>query len=127
MKKVMCFGTFDILHPGHLSYFEQALCFGDYLIVVVARDKVSEKLKGRKPRNKERKRLLKVRKVVDRAVLGYVKDRFKVIEKYKPDVICFGYDQKVSSDLMKRIKKAKIKIKKAKSYKPRKYKSHLMG
>ncbi|MBI2582387.1 adenylyltransferase/cytidyltransferase family protein, partial [Candidatus Woesearchaeota archaeon] len=31
MKKVMCFGTFDLLHLGHLNYFQQAKKYGDYL------------------------------------------------------------------------------------------------
>ncbi|HLC71304.1 MAG TPA: adenylyltransferase/cytidyltransferase family protein, partial [Candidatus Nanoarchaeia archaeon] len=38
MKTVMCFGTFDILHPGHLHYLQQAKKYGDYLMVVIARD-----------------------------------------------------------------------------------------
>ncbi len=124
----MVFGTFDVLHPGHLNYFKQARRWGDYLIVVVARDKNVLKLKRKGPRNKEKKRLAGVRKleIVDKAVLGFVSDMFKVIEKFKPAVVCFGYDQKVGKDLIKKIKKAKIKIKRLKSYKPKKYKSSLM-
>lgn len=126
MARVMVFGTFDILHPGHLNYFKQALKFGDDLVVVVARDKVSEKLKGRKLRNNEKKRLCQVKKVADKAVLGFVKDKFKVIKKYKPDIVCFGYDQKVDPELLEKIRKKGIKIKRAKGYKVRKYKSSLM-
>ena len=95
----MVFGTFDVLHPGHLNYFKQALKFGDFLIVVVARDKNVLKLKGKKPKNNEKIRLKRIKKMVDKAVLGYVSDRFKIVEKEKPAVICFGYDQKVNSDL----------------------------
>jgi len=126
MRKVMVFGTFDVLHLGHLNYFKQALKFGDFLVVVVARDKNVLKLKGRKAKNNEKKRLKRVRKIVDKAVLGYVADRFRIIEKEKPSVVCFGYDQKVDSDLLRKIKKLKIKVKKLKAYKPRKYKSHLL-
>ena len=124
----MCFGTFDVLHPGHLNYFKQARKFGDYLIVAVARDKNSEMIKGRKPRNKEKVRLRNLKKlsVADKVILGYVKNMFKVIEKYKPDVICFGYDQRVKGDLMKEIKKSKIKVKRAKGFKVKKYKSSLL-
>ncbi|MBW2963624.1 adenylyltransferase/cytidyltransferase family protein [Candidatus Woesearchaeota archaeon] len=129
MKKAMVFGTFDVLHPGHLSYFKQAKKLGDYLIVVVARDKTSEKIKGKKPKYGEKIRLKRVKKlqIVDKAVLGFVSDMFKVIKNEKPAVICFGYDQKVEKNLMKKIKKAKIKIKRLKGYKIKKYKSHLMG
>ena len=38
MKLVMCAGTFDIVHPGHLYFFSEAKKLGDKLIVVVARD-----------------------------------------------------------------------------------------
>ena len=34
MKKVIVFGSFDYIHPGHLNFFEQAKSYGDYLIVV---------------------------------------------------------------------------------------------
>lgn len=124
----MCFGTFDVLHPGHLSYFRQALEFGDYLIVVVARDKISEKIKGRKPGNNEKKRLRKVKdlEMVDKAVLGSLSDRFKVIEKEKPDVVCFGYDQEVDGELVGKIKEKGIEIKRLKAYKPKEYKSSLI-
>ena len=36
-KRVMCCGTFDYLHPGHLSFIAQAAALGDDLYVVVAR------------------------------------------------------------------------------------------
>ena len=128
MKKVMVFGTFDVLHPGHLSCFKQAKKWGDYLVVVVARDKNVLIIKGKKPRYKEQTRLKRLKKIktIEKVVLGYVKDMFKIIEKEKPRVVCFGYDQKVDKGLMRRIKEAKIKIKKMKAYKPGKYKSHLL-
>ena len=56
MKKVMVFGTFDIFHDGHRDYFKQAREFGDYLIVVVARDENVLKIKGNIPRNNEKAR-----------------------------------------------------------------------
>ncbi|MBS3101431.1 adenylyltransferase/cytidyltransferase family protein, partial [Candidatus Woesearchaeota archaeon] len=72
MKKVMCAGTFDIIHPGHLFYLSEAKKYGDKLVVVVARDNTSEKFKGRKPAHNERERLEAVRtlEIVDEAVLG---------------------------------------------------------
>src|SRR3989344_5438626 len=48
MKTVMVFGTFDILHVGHLDFFKQARKLGDYLLVVVARD-VYEVIRTYKP------------------------------------------------------------------------------
>ncbi len=120
MKKVMVFGTFDILHKGHLNFFSQARKYGDYLIVIVARDKTVKEVKGRKTRNNEKKRLMAVRKYADKAVLGYIRDKYKVIKKLKPDVICLGYDQK---NFVKKLGEFKIPVKKLKSYKKHKYKS----
>lgn len=123
----MCFGTFDKLHAGHISYFKQAKKYGDYLIVVVARDKNVEEIKGYSPKQDERTRLKNIRKlkIIGKAVLGYLRNKFKVIEKYKPDVLCLGYDQKVDIDkLRKSIKiRKKFAIKKLKPYKPNIYKS----
>ena len=34
----MTFGSFDILHEGHKHYLQEAKSFGDYLVVIVARD-----------------------------------------------------------------------------------------
>ena len=119
----MVFGTFDILHKGHLSYFSQARKYGDYLIAIVARDKNVLAIKGNLPKNNEKKRLSAVKGEVDKAVLGYINDKYKVIKKFKPDVICIGYDQMVFLD---ELKKFNIPIKRLKSYKPHKYKSSKM-
>jgi len=113
MKRVMLFGTFDILHEGHLNLFKQAKNYGDYLIVVVARDSTVEDVKQHKTLYNENQRLTAVQKVVDLAVLGNKDDKHKVIEEHKPDVICLGYDQKaftetLESELKKRNLKAKI-------------------
>ena len=62
MGKVMVFGAFDILHKGHLFYFSKAKEFGDYLIVVIARDETIRKVKSRDSYNSENKRLEEVQK-----------------------------------------------------------------
>lgn len=128
LKKVMCAGTFDIIHKGHLYYLSQAKKYGSKLIVVVARDKTSHKFKGRKPINNERKRLQAVSKlkIVDKAILGNPGNIFNIIEEIKPDVICLGYDQKVKvQNLRKELKRRNIKAKvvRIKAYKPSIYKS----
>ncbi|MHA1679090.1 MAG: adenylyltransferase/cytidyltransferase family protein, partial [Promethearchaeota archaeon] len=56
-KKVLCFGTFDILHPGHVSFLKQARKYGNYLVVVVARDENVKKIKGKYPLDNELKRI----------------------------------------------------------------------
>jgi len=92
----MAFGTFDILHPGHLYLFSEAKKFGDKLVVVVARDTTVLRIKHHAPLHKEEERLRLVQKVpgVDEAVLGDEHDYYKVLEQFTPAIICLGYDQK---------------------------------
>ena len=129
MKKVMAFGSFDILHEGHKHYLKEAKSYGDYLIVVVARDENIIKFKGRKPRIDENHRLNKIKKLdfVDEAVLGDKDDILKVLDEFKPDVICLGYDQKTINEgkLRLELKKRNLKAEviRAKPYKEHVYKS----
>jgi FAD synthetase len=104
MVKVMVFGTFDILHPGHFYFLKKAKKYGDELIVVVARDSTIKKVKGKEPKYNERERLENLRSLsfVNKVVLGNENDKYKVIEEIVPDTICLGYDQEpVSIQLLK--------------------------
>ena len=97
----MCFGTFDVLHLGHLDYFRQAKQYGEHLIVVIARDKTKERQNKEILFNEEeRLTLLKELKIVDEIVLGDTEDHFKVIKENMPDVICLGYDHVVKEDFL---------------------------
>jgi cytidyltransferase-like protein len=127
MKKVMCFGTFDKLHKGHLSFLKQARKKGDYLIAVIARDKNVIKIKKNKPFDNERKRLKKIINsgLAEKAVLGNLKDKYKVIKKEEPDIICLGYDQEANKEEIKKIFKGRII--RMKPYKENIYKSSLLG
>ena len=96
MKKVvMCFGTFDRIHAGHEDYLKQAKDMGDELVVVVARDATVVDIKGDLPANGERERLRRMQEhaLVDEARLGYIEDKYRIIEEVKPDVLCLGHDQ----------------------------------
>ena len=122
----MVFGTFDVIHPGHLNFFKQAKKFGRKLIVVVARDVNVKRIKGRLPKLDESERSEEVRKTIkqsnDQTILGQIKNPYAVIKKEKPDVICLGYDQNSFSKGLKK-KFPKIKIVRLKPYKADIYKS----
>ena len=96
MKKVMVFGTFDILHMGHIHMFKQAREYGDNLIVVVARDCNVERVKGIGPMHSEEERLefLKHINIIDSVFLGDKANPYKVIEEHQPGIIALGYDQR---------------------------------
>ena len=99
-RRVMVFGTFDVLHEGHRSLFRQAREHGDELIVVVARDETVRRIKGRPPHHGEdaRKAAVEEEGLADRVVLGDPADTYAVIERLRPDVICIGYDQSAFVD-----------------------------
>lgn len=131
MRKVMVFGTFDILHKGHEYLLKEAKKYGDYLVVLIARDKTILKIKKRKPIYNEKNRLknLKKLKSVDKVILGDIEDKYKKIEIEKPDVICLGYDQKAfTKNLKKELTKKNLfpKIIRLKSFHPEKYKSSIL-
>ncbi len=128
--RIMVFGTFDILHKGHLNFFKQArgLSNNPFLIVSVARDRNVKKIKGHKPANSEQTRLkfVALSDLVNKAVLGGVKNHLPHILKAKPSIIALGYDQTVYvKNLKQDLTKAglNVKVKRLKAFKPHLYKS----
>ena len=105
---VLASGVFDLLHLGHVKFLEEAKKAGGpnaELVVIVARDSTVERRKGNRPimPENQRRALVESLKVVDEAILGFEDfDTAKVIERIKPDVIAFGYDQ---DELAKNVKK----------------------
>ena len=91
-----------------------------------------EKVKKKKPTNNERKRKKYVEesRLADEVVLGNLKNKYAVIENYKPDVICLGYDQTFFIDELKNklaeFGLKKTKIIRLKPHKAKIYKSSLL-
>lgn len=102
MVRVMASGVFDILHPGHLHFLEEAKKLGDELVVVVATDKTvrARKHEPMTPQDMRLKMMAALR-VVDRAVLGNDGDMFEIVEEVKPDIIALGFDQHHGEDEIK--------------------------
>ena len=48
MKRIITYGTFDLLHYGHISLLRRAKALGDYLIVVISTDEFNRKEKNKK-------------------------------------------------------------------------------
>lgn len=131
MKKVMAFGVFDLLHPGHISFLKQAKSLGTLLIVSVARDVNVKKIKGKLPVFDEKKRVenLKKLKLAKKVVLGGLKDPWPHIKKEKPDIIALGYDQgtyvgNIIRELQKR--KLKTKVVRLRPFRPEVFKSSII-
>jgi len=100
---VVATGVFEILHPGHLQYLEDAKKLGDRLIVIVATDDIASRRK-RRPVISEKQRLHMVRalKPVDDAILGGEGDMYDTIVKLAPDVLAIGPDQEFDEHEIRR-------------------------
>jgi len=94
MVRVMATGVFDLLHPGHLYFLNEAKKLGDELVVVVARDQTARRLKH-EPYVPEvlRREMVEGLKPVDRAILGSATDIYSTVVEERPDLIALGFDQ----------------------------------
>jgi len=107
---VLAGGVFDIIHPGHIYTLNAAKALGDVLVVVVATDNTSEKMKKRKPLHtqEQRQELVNSLSMVDLCLVGQEDDIFKTVNHVRPQIIALGYDQvhqeKFITDGCKRIK-----------------------
>ena len=106
MKKVITYGTFDLLHYGHINLLRRAKSLGDYLIVGLSTDEFNNKEK-----NKEcyfdfenRKLLLDAVRYVDLVVPEENwKQKISDIQKYNIDVFVIGDDWKGKFDYLEDI------------------------
>jgi FAD synthetase len=109
---VVCAGTFDFLHEGHLNFLNQARGLGDELVVIVARDETVKRVKGFMPTHDEGERAGRIVKsgIADRVVLGHNEDdMFHILDELKPDIIALGYDQRVTEEeITKRCPKCEV-------------------
>lgn len=97
-KRIVCAGTFDHLHPGHIDFLKQAKALGDELIVIVARDENVQKIKGIKPEHEDYRKLkLEETSIPDKVILGNLgKDPLSILKELLPNIVALGYDQRVS-------------------------------
>lgn len=96
VMRVVTFGTFDHLHPGHLSYLKEAEGKGE-LCIIVARDQNVHTIKGRRADQSETQRAAALQAAFPNAVvvLGDAKDYIAPVRALKPDLIVMGYDQQL--------------------------------
>lgn len=98
---VISFGTFDLLHIGHLNMLNRCKAYGDRLIVGVSSDALNFAKKQRVPVFNEQNRmeLIKNLKCVDEVFLEESLElKREYIKKYKADVFIIGDDWKGKFD-----------------------------
>ncbi|MGL5051361.1 MAG: glycerol-3-phosphate cytidylyltransferase [Fusobacteriaceae bacterium] len=103
MKKVITYGTFDLLHWGHINLLKRAKSLGDYLIVALSTDEFNRlKHKDSYHCYEERKLILEAIKYVDEVIPEKEWEQKKEdIERYNIDVFVMGDDWKEEFDFLK--------------------------
>lgn len=94
-KIVFTNGCFDLLHPGHIYYLNEAAALGDKLVVGLNTDASVRQLKGSdRPINDEgfRKKMLEGLRAVNYVELFSEETPLKLIEAIKPDTLVKGGD-----------------------------------
>src|SRR5690606_38543101 len=103
MKSIITYGTFDILHAGHINLLRRAKEYGDYLIAALSSDEFNE-LKGKKAYYtfEQRKMILEAVRYVDLVIPEhYWEQKIEDVKKYDIDVFVMGDDWKGKFDFLK--------------------------
>ncbi|HQE50531.1 MAG TPA: glycerol-3-phosphate cytidylyltransferase [Fervidobacterium sp.] len=103
MKKVITYGTFDLLHYGHINLLKRAKELGDYLIVAISTDAFNES-KGKKCyfSYEERKRLVESIRYVDLVIPETSwEQKIDDIREFKVDTFVMGDDWVGKFDYLK--------------------------
>ena len=94
MKRVITYGTYDLLHWGHIRLLKRARSLGDYLIVALSTDEINE-FKGKKAYHsyEERKLMLEAIRYVDLVIPenDWEQKRGDIV-KFDVDVFAIGDD-----------------------------------
>lgn len=104
MKKIITYGTFDLLHYGHINLLKRAKQLGDYLVVGLSTDEFNEKEKNKKTyfSYEERKKLLEAVRYVDLVIPeeNWAQKR-EDIKEFKIDTFVIGDDWEGKFDDLK--------------------------
>lgn len=104
MKKVITYGTFDLLHYGHINLLQRAKELGDYLIVALSTDEFNsvEKNKVTYFTYEERKRLLEAIRYVDLVIPEENwEQKVSDVQEFRVDTFVIGDDWKGKFDFLK--------------------------
>ena len=104
MKKVITYGTFDLLHYGHINLLQRAKALGDYLIVALSTDEFNEQSKGKVTyfSYEERKRLFEAIRYVDLVITEENwGQKISDVKEFKVDTFVMGNDWEGKFDFLK--------------------------
>lgn len=104
MRKVITYGTFDLLHYGHINLLRRAKEMGDYLIVALSTDEFNWKEKQKKCyfSYEERKQLLEAIRYVDLVIPEENwEQKIEDVKEFKVDTFVIGNDWEGKFDFLK--------------------------
>lgn len=104
MKRVITYGTFDLLHYGHINLLKRAKALGDYLIVALSTDEFNWNSKQKKCyfSYEIRKQLLESIRYVDLVIPEENwEQKINDVREYKTDVFVMGDDWTGKFDFLK--------------------------
>ena len=99
MKRVITYGTFDLLHYGHINLLKRAKELGDYLVVVLSTDEFNWNMKQKKCyfTYEQRKKLLEAIRYVDLVIPEVCwEQKIDDVKNYHIDTVVMGGDWKGS-------------------------------
>jgi len=103
MKKVITYGTYDLLHVGHINLLRRARELGDYLLVALSTDEFNA-IKNKKAYHsyEDRKTILEAIRYVDKVIPETTWDqKIKDVVENEIDVFVMGDDWKGKFDFLK--------------------------
>ena len=104
MKRVITYGTYDLLHYGHINLLRRAKEYGDYLIVVLSSDEFNwnEKQKKCYFTYEERKKLLEAIRYVDLVIPeNSWEQKSSDVKEFRVDTFVMGDDWEGKFDFLK--------------------------
>lgn len=104
IKRVITYGTFDLMHYGHINLLERAKALGDYLIVAISSDEFNwnEKQKKTYFPYEQRKELVESVRYVDLVIPEESWDqKVKDVHKYNIDTFVMGDDWEGKFDFLR--------------------------
>ena len=102
MKRVLTYGTFDILHEGHIRLLQRAKALGDYLIVGISTDEFND-IKGKKSYYdyETRKQMVEALGIVDEVIPEtHWEQKPDDIRKHNVDILVMGDDWATSEKFL---------------------------
>lgn len=103
MKKILTYGTFDLIHKGHILLLQRAKAMGDHLTVAVSTDEFNA-IKGKAAYTswEDRKFILEALKCVDEVIPeNDWEQKIKDVQKHNIDTFVMGSDWEGKFDFLK--------------------------